>query len=102
MEDRPAIDTRDREADGFALLSGGKHIKQRQIMIRGRNRERGILPKSVVIDQWLEVAGKDHPLCCRLEADRPVVRITRMPTPSVGVEIVHKVARCRRSARFHL
>src|SRR5581483_9342272 len=58
----------------------------------GWNRERRIGPQALVVDERLEVASK-HPVFCRtLEANRPIVGLARMPTPSVGVEVVHEVA----------
>src|SRR5690242_21005400 len=61
-------------------------------MIRCRNRKRRIRPEGLVLHEWLNVACEHHLLRLALEANRPIVRIARMPTPGVGVEIVHEVA----------
>src|SRR3954449_10297496 len=61
-------------------------------MLRRWDGQERVTPQRLVIDEGLMIASDHQVTRLPFESQRPIVWVYRLPTPSVGVQVVHDVA----------
>ena len=61
-------------------------------MIRCGNRKQCFWSQILVFNKRFVLSGYHHLLCIAFETYSPIVRVGHVPTPSICMEIVNKVA----------
>src|SRR6185312_5238995 len=90
--DRATIYALHWKRNPFALYCRSEHVKQRQIMLRSRNRERGIPAPRRKVGGRRVLASHDELACSCFETHSPFVRLGGVSTPRIRVEVVYNVA----------
>src|SRR5688500_10277474 len=90
--DRSAIHSFHRKPDVVVPARGTEHVQQRQVVVGRRNRPQRVLAERTVIDERRVLAFDEEIARDGLEAYGPIVGLDALPTPRVGMQVVHEIA----------
>src|SRR5678816_1748351 len=71
---RSTVDTFHRKRDVFVFMLRAEHVKQWQVVIRSRDREKSIASESLVVDQWIKFAVEHQLTRAGFKTHGPIVR----------------------------